>query len=109
MILEFISIIGLGVGVKRIHTLMKRLDLAKWYDENYGFYNRASDWILSEIAQKGAARVVNVRGEAVVIQDFKVVGENEISTLTKEQRKGLKKCISTLEDCRPFLEKKIGA
>ena len=52
MIVEILTALGLGLGVKRGLTLKSELELARWCKANEDYYNQASEWILSEIAKR---------------------------------------------------------
>ena len=109
MIIEILTALGLGLGVKRGLTLKSELELAKWCSANEDYYNQASEWILSEIAKRGFARVVKSNGQSENIQQYTIFMVDDVTLLNRKGRKDLRKQIRLLEDARAFIEKRIGA
>ncbi len=109
MIIEILTTLGLGLGARRGLILMNKLQLAKWCSANEDYYNRASEWILSEIAKRGFARVVGSDGRSENIQRYTIFMVEDVTLLDRKGRKELKKQIDLLENCRSFIEKRIGA
>lgn len=109
MIVEILTALGLGLSVKRGLILKSELELAKWCKANEDYYNQASEWILSEIAKRGFARVVRSNGQSENIQQYTIFMIDDVTLLKRKGRRDLKKQIRLLEDCRTFIEKRIGA
>lgn len=107
MFTETAILVGTTIAARKAYTAYKRLKIAEWCKDNRLFYIKSTEWILSEIREKGLVRMVNNRGTSITLQEFWVVNEGRVDDLSTKERKMFWQTVQILESCRQFLMRRI--